>query len=203
MPLLVATSNPGKLAEFRHLLTGIHIVGLSDMGLSDLQVDEHGETFRDNALHKAQVYAQAANCIAIADDSGLEVDALGGAPGVHSARFGTADLDDTGRCQLLLERLQGVPDADRSARFRCHLVACPPEGHPLVESDGVCEGRIMQQLHGSGGFGYDPVFLLPDLGSTMAQISAAEKNQISHRGRAIGRLRSPLHTTFPELLRSR
>ena len=203
MPLLVATGNPGKLSEFRRLLAGIDIVGLSDVGLSDLQVDEHGETFRDNALHKAQVYARAANCIAIADDSGLVVDALGGAPGVYSARFGTPDLDDTGRCHFLLERLQGVADLDRGARFRCHLVACPPKGDPLVEADGVCEGRIMQKLHGSGGFGYDPVFFLAELGSSMAQISAVQKNQISHRGRAIEELRSPLLTTFPELLKTR
>ncbi len=199
MPLLVATGNPGKLAEFRRLLADVEIVSPADVGLGTLAVEETGETFRDNALLKARAYARAAGCIAIADDSGLQVDALDGAPGVHSARFGGPDLSDADRCHLLLNKLRHVPTKDRGARFRCHLAACPPEGDPIVEAEGVCEGQIAPLLQGTSGFGYDPLFLVNDLGATMAQISTTQKNEISHRGRAIRALRGPLLLAFPDL----
>lgn len=202
MPLLIATGNAGKLAEFRRLLPDIEIISPSEIGLSSFDVEESGTTFRENALLKAQAFADASGCIAVADDSGLEVDALGGAPGVHSARFGGPDLDDAGRCRLLLQQLESVSPSRRSARFRCHLMACPPDGDPLVEGQGSCEGLITTTPAGTGGFGYDPVFWVNELDRTMAQISSTQKNQISHRGQAIEALRQPLLATFPELAKA-
>ncbi|MBT3346257.1 MAG: RdgB/HAM1 family non-canonical purine NTP pyrophosphatase [Gemmatimonadetes bacterium] len=199
MALLIATGNAGKLAEFRRLLRDIEIVGAADVGLGDLKVSEDGDCFRDNALLKARAYAQAAGCMAVADDSGLEVDALDGEPGVQSARFGGPGLTDADRCQLLIERLQDLPTAARTARFRCHLIATTPDGVLQVEATGTCEGQITTQLQGDGGFGYDPVFLVPNLQATLAQIAPEEKNRISHRGQAIGALRAPLLAAFPEL----
>lgn len=200
MRLLIATGNTGKLAEFRRLLTDISIIGPADIGLEDFDVREDGDSFRDNALLKARAYARASGCVAVADDSGLEVDALDGAPGVHSARFGGPGLADRDRCRLLLQHLEQVPLPERSGRFRCHLVACAPAGEPFVEAEGTCEGRILTQLQGEGGFGYDPLFYVADLDATLAQIDPAAKNRISHRGQAIRALREPLLSMFPELI---
>ena len=199
MPLLIATGNAGKLAEFRRLLSDVEVIGAVDVGLGHLSVPEEGDTFRDNALTKALAWAQAANCIAVADDSGLEVDALDGAPGVHSARYGGPGLTDADRCQLLLDRLQKLPPEARTARFRCHLITTAPDADRLVESTGTCEGQIADRLHGDGGFGYDPIFYVPGLQATLAQVSPEMKNRISHRGQAIAALKAPLLAAFPEL----
>lgn len=196
--LLVATNNAGKLAEFRRLLQDLEVVGPADLDLN-LDVAETGTTFEANARLKAVAFAQASGRIAVADDSGLEVDALDGQPGVHSARFGGPGLDDAGRCRLLLKRLAAFPEtARRTARFRCCLVATSPDGRSCTAA-GTCPGRIAAAPAGSGGFGYDPVFFLPDRGCTMAQIPAAEKNRISHRAAALKALYAPLLDTFPEL----
>jgi len=197
--LLVATSNRGKLREFRTLLPDIDLLTPDQIDL-DLQVEETGSTFAANARLKARAHAAASGLVSIADDSGLEVDALDGDPGVFSARYGGEELDDRGRCRLLLERLaEAVSQHGRAARFRCVLVAAAPDGRECW-AEGTCEGLIHSRLAGEGGFGYDPVFFVPDLGRTMAQIPVAVKNRISHRSQAIRAIRPALASTFAELL---
>ena len=197
--LLVATSNRGKLREFRSLLPDIDILAPDEIDL-DLQVEESGSTFAANARLKARAFAAASGLVSIADDSGLEVDALNGEPGVHSARYGVEELDDRGRCRLLLDRLADTPSQDeRTARFRCVLVAAAPDGREC-QAEGTCEGLIHSRLAGEGGFGYDPIFFVPDLGRTMAQVPATVKNRISHRCQAIRAIRPCLASVFAELL---
>ena len=198
MPLLVATGNPGKLAEFRRLLAGIVVLSPADLGVADLCVAETGATFLDNARLKARAFAEAAGCVSLADDSGLEVDALDGRPGVLSARYGGPGLDDAGRCQRLLDELADVPLARRGARFRCCLVAASPDGRE-VSAEGTSEGHILEHRVGDGGFGYDPVFFASDGGRGMAELSADEKGAISHRGRALRTIRPQLLEVFCEL----
>lgn len=196
--LLVATGNPGKLAEFRRLLRGIEAVSPAERGLEELRVAETGTTFHDNALLKARAFAAASGCVSLADDSGLEVDALGGAPGVTSARYGGEGLDDRGRCRLLLKALAGVPRPERGARFRCCLAAAAPDGR-LASAEGVCEGRILEAPAGGGGFGYDPVFFSREAGRGMAELTPGEKGAVSHRGRALRAIRPLLLERFPEI----
>ena len=168
--ILLATTNQGKLREFGNLLEPLAVCSPHDLGIN-IEVDETGTSFRENALLKSKSYADASTIITLADDSGLEVDALEGAPGVHSARFGGPGLDDADRCELLLEALCGVTERERrSARFRCYLVAVSGDGRKC-EAEGVCEGSIAPERRGSGGFGYDPVFLVPKFGQTMAQLA--------------------------------
>ena len=193
--LLVATANPGKILEFRDLLAGLpcRITGLNDEGISS-EVAETGATFEDNARLKAEAYAAVAGLVTLADDSGLEVDALGGRPGVHSARYGGPGLSDEDRVQLLLRELAGVPGVRRTARFICVIaLAAPAQETRLVR--GECEGRIAFAPRGSNGFGYDPVFLLPDRGLTTAELPPAEKHEMSHRG-AASRAARPLILSF-------
>ncbi|MBI2503305.1 MAG: RdgB/HAM1 family non-canonical purine NTP pyrophosphatase [Candidatus Latescibacteria bacterium] len=198
MPLLVATHNAGKLREFRQLLAPLELVSAADLA-PDLKVEETGRTFAENALLKARAFAQASGLITLADDSGLEVDALGGAPGVLSARYGGSHLDDQGRCQLLLEALRPFPDpARRRARFRCCLAAWAPDGRHC-QAEGTCEGIIAPSPAGEGGFGYDPLFFVPEHWQTIAQLPPQLKNQLSHRARALRALRPLLLQTFPEL----
>lgn len=192
--LLVATRNPGKLEEYAQLLrhTPYQLVSLDEAGVGD-EVDETGETFAENAWLKAEQYAARSGLLTLADDSGLEVDALGRAPGVHSARYGgAACVTDADRVTLLLRNLEGVPMARRTARFRCVIAladgataAGPPQRWGAVE--GAVAGMIQWAPEGDGGFGYDPVFLLPSFGRTAAQLSLTEKNRISHRGDAAAR----------------
>jgi XTP/dITP diphosphohydrolase len=197
MPLLIATNNAAKLREFRALLAPIQLVGPADLSLK-LEVEEDGRSFLENATLKAAAFSSAANQVALADDSGLEVDALQGAPGIHSARFGTPDLDDAGRCQLLLDHLRDLAADRRQARFRCCIVAVAPDGRSCRAED-TCEGIIAPASAGQEGFGYDPIFYLPEQQKTMAQIGPEMKNQISHRARALRAIRDPLLQTFPEL----
>ncbi|MEW6749795.1 MAG: RdgB/HAM1 family non-canonical purine NTP pyrophosphatase [Candidatus Latescibacterota bacterium] len=197
-PLLVATRNSGKMREIRALLADLAIVSAEDLGL-ELRVAETGPSFSHNAELKARAHAQAAGLPALADDSGLEVDALDGAPGVLSARYGGPGLTDADRCGLLLRRLAGEADPRRrTARFRCCAVARSPDGRGC-QAEGVCEGVIAIRPAGSGGFGYDPIFHLPEQGCTMAQLAPQVKNRISHRARALLALRPLLLQTFPEL----
>ncbi|NKB69931.1 MAG: RdgB/HAM1 family non-canonical purine NTP pyrophosphatase [Candidatus Latescibacteria bacterium] len=195
--LLIATGNAGKLREFSTLLAPLNIAGPAALDL-DLEVEEDGTTFAANALLKARAFAQAGQCIALADDSGLEIDALDGAPGVYSARYGGPGLDDAQRCQLVLEQLASVPPAKRQARFRCCLAATAPDGR-ICHAEGTFNGHIALAPAGSQGFGYDPVFYLPQYDKTLAQLSRSEKNRRSHRGQAIAAIRPLLHRTFPEL----
>jgi XTP/dITP diphosphohydrolase len=182
--LLLATTSQGKLKEMREILDGVPLVLVSPGDLDlDLAVEETGATFRENAVLKAEAFARAAGLPALADDSGLEIDALGGAPGVYSARYAGADATDADRVALVLSQLSGVPEAARTARFRCVMALATPAG--LVDTvEGQCEGVIAFAPRGHNGFGYDPVFLLPQRGVTMAQLSQAEKHAISHRGQA-------------------
>jgi len=186
--VVVATGNPGKLREFRAALEpeGVEVDGLAALG-EPPAVEETGATFERNARIKAEAYSRATDLPVLAEDSGLEVDALGGEPGVRSARWGGAALDDAGRARLLLERMAGVPDERRTARFRCVLAAARA-GRVLATFEGEVEGRITREPRGAGGFGYDPVFFHPTLGRTFAEVPRESKQRLSHRGEAIRKL---------------
>jgi XTP/dITP diphosphohydrolase len=185
-PLLVlATLNPHKGRELLALLGAVpfEIKLLAEFPGASLP-EETGRTYAENALIKARAASRLTRALALGDDSGLEVDALGGAPGLHTARFGGPGLDDRRRWELLLERLRDVPPAGRTARFRCVIaLAGPARGEQIVE--GVVEGAIAEAPRGSGGFGYDPVFFYPPLGRTFGEISDEEKRRVSHRGKAL------------------
>lgn len=194
--ILLATRNPGKIREFRQALAGLPV---------ELQVrpdlpgePEEGATFLENARRKARAAARFAGMWALADDSGLEVDALGGGPGVRSARW--SGRGPEGNNDLLLKELEGVPLERRTARFRAAVVLAAPDGSIVAEAEGTCEGLIGLERRGSGGFGYDPLFLLPDLGRTMAELDPEEKNARSHRGRALRALREILTRTPPPII---
>lgn len=198
MALLLASNNAGKLREVGALLADLRVVSPADLGI-ELDVEETGQTFAANAELKARAYAAASGYIALADDSGLEVDALGGTPGVRSARYGAPDLDDEGRYLQLLSELQSYPEpSQRIARFRCAISAISPDGRQC-RAEGTCEGLIAQSPTGSNGFGYDPVFFVPNHNATMAQLDAATKNSLSHRGQALAVVIPLLKSTFPEL----
>ena len=182
--LLIATTNAGKAAEFRQLLEGCGwgMVTPAELGLN-VQAEETGQTYAENATIKAVEYAKASGLVTLADDSGLEVDALGGRPGVLSARYAGPDRTDQERVQALLQELDGVPDQRRTARFRAVIAIAEPGGRvELVE--GTVEGRIAHEPRGESGFGYDPIFLLPVRGMTTAELPPDEKNAVSHRGAA-------------------
>ena len=196
--LLLATKNPGKIAEFRQLLDGCgwEIVTPTELGLN-LEIEESGQTYRENATIKAVGYAKASGLVALADDSGLEVDALGGRPGVLSARYAGADRTDPERVQALLQELAGVPDEERSARFRAVIAVADSKGR-VEQVDGTMEGRIAHEPRGENGFGYDPIFLLPERGLTTAQLPPVEKHAISHRGVAARKARIVLERWLRE-----
>lgn len=187
LKLLIATNNQNKVKEFAEILADLPlaVTYLADEGIT-LDPEETGTTFRENAILKAQAFAQASGLLTLADDSGLEVDALGGEPGVYSARYGgTAKDDHVGRCHLVLDKLaaQNVPWPERTARFRCVIALATPER--LIETvEGTVEGLIGYELKGSNGFGYDPIFFVPELNQTLGEAPGAVKHQISHRGRA-------------------
>ena len=180
--IVLATGNKGKLREFRGLLVGVFgkIVSLNDLE-SPPEVTEDGETFRENALKKARAVAAYSGLPALADDSGLEAEALGGRPGVYSARYAGEGAADSDNIAKLLSELQGV--VNRKASFVCVLALVTPDGKEIT-AEGTCEGVILTGPRGEGGFGYDPVFLLPEYNRTMAEIPAELKNKISHRARA-------------------
>jgi len=180
--LLIATGNPGKVVEYRDILAGLpwELTDLRQEGII-FEVAETGDTYEANARLKAEAYAAATRLPTLADDSGIEVDALGGRPGVQSARYGGPGLSDEDRVQLLLTELRGVPGERRTARFVCVIAIVVPGG-PTQLVRGEVKGRITHAPRGSNGFGYDPVFLLPDRGLTTAELPPAEKHAISHRG---------------------
>lgn len=197
MRVVVASNNEGKVREIRHVLEplGWEVVRAADLGAESLEVEETGDTFLENALIKARAYAEAFECVALADDSGLEVDVLEGDPGVRSAYYAGEPTDDAANNAKLLAEIAGVPECERAARFRCVVALAWPDGRVLA-ADGVCEGRIGFEPRGAGGFGYDPLFL-PDAapGKTMAELSPDEKSAISHRGAALRALRDALEQT--------
>lgn len=184
MKLVLASKNPHKLLEMQTILgqLGLEVVLERDVGV-DVDVEETGTTFEENALLKARAVMEASGMAAIADDSGLMVDALNGEPGVYSARYGGLDTDRA-RTALLLHNLEGVPEERRTARFVSAIACVLPDGR-VVTARGVCEGRILFETRGSNGFGYDPVFYVPQLGKTFAEAGGSEKNAVSHRGNAL------------------
>ena len=182
--LLVATNNPGKVREYRALLKGLPLTLTypAQEGI-DIEVKETGSTFAQNARLKATAYARVSGLLTLADDSGLEVDALGGEPGTRSARYAGPLASDEDRYRLLLSRLERVPWQQRTARFRCVIAVARPQGE-VHTAQGACEGVIAFEPRGEHGFGYDPVFYVPEHGQTMAELEPEVKNRISHRARA-------------------
>jgi XTP/dITP diphosphohydrolase len=182
--LLLATNNQGKIQEFRALFQDIayELTTPSDIQLK-LEVEESGATYAANAQLKARAFCEASGLLTLADDSGLEVDALNGEPGIRSARYAGPAAADVNKVEYLLSRLKGVPEEKRSARFRCVIAIAKPGGQVLF-CGGKCEGRISFAPRGLQGFGYDPVFYFPEMGKTMAELPEEIKNQISHRGLA-------------------
>ena len=192
MKLVLASKNKKKLVEMNDILSqlGVEVCSEAEAGV-DVDVEETGGTFEENSLLKARAVMEASGLPAVADDSGLCVDSLGGAPGVYSARYGGGGLDDAARYRLLLEKLRG--QTVRTAKFVSVITCCFPNGD-VLSARGECPGVIAQAPAGEGGFGYDPVFFLPELDKTFAQLSAGEKNAISHRGKALAAFREKLRT---------
>jgi XTP/dITP diphosphohydrolase len=189
---VIATLNRPKGLELVRLLTGLpfEMSLLADVRGASLP-EETGESYRENALLKARAAVRVSGTSALADDSGLEVDALGGAPGVRSARFGGPGLDDAARWVLLLDALADVPDERRTARYRCVIALVDPDGHERTV-EGTVEGTITRAPRGRGGFGYDPIFFYRPLGRTFGELSAEEKGRLSHRAAAVAALRAAL-----------
>ena len=192
--LVLASKNPKKLVEMNDILShlGVEVCSEAEAGV-DVEVEETGTTIEENSLLKARAVMEASGMPAIADDSGLCVDALGGAPGVYSARYGGPELDDAGRYRLLLENLRG--QMTRTAKFVSVITCCFPNGD-VICARGECPGTIAYAPQGEGGFGYDPVFFVPGLKKTFAQLSPEEKNAISHRGKALEQFKVKLEEYF-------
>lgn len=190
MPKLVlASTNKGKVVELKEILRGIplEVVGLD--GFPDApQVAETGRTFMENAILKARTIGDFTGELTLADDSGLEVDALNGEPGIYSARYGQPGWSDRERYRFLLEKLRGIPSEQRTARFRCAVALYDPSTNRIEQAEGTVEGLIIDEPRGTNGFGYDPVFLIPEFGKTMAELSPEVKNRFSHRSRAVEKL---------------
>lgn len=196
--LLIATNNQGKVKELQDLLnnTGIELITPAQINL-ELNVIEDGHTYAENATQKAMAFAQASGLISLADDSGLEVDALDGAPGLYSARYGSSNgekLSDKDRRAYLIHNLQNKP-RPWMARFHATIAVAIPNGETYL-TQGFCEGEIIPEERGAGGFGYDPIFLLKELGKTMAELSLEEKNHLSHRARAVMKAKGFLNQIF-------
>lgn len=190
MKIVVASGNKAKLREIAQIFKGYEIVSMQEAGFTQ-DIDETGETFEENALIKARAVSEALHCAALADDSGLCVDALGGAPGVHSARFCGRHGDDAANNRLLLEKLKNVPEKERTAYFES-CVALVLENGESITASGRTYGRILEKEEGGGGFGYDPLFFSDDLGKSFGVAAPEEKNAVSHRGRALASLAQKL-----------
>lgn len=183
--IIFATGNEGKMKEIRSILAdfGMEILSLKDAGI-DIDIEENGTTFEENAIIKANAIKKITNCIVLADDSGLEVDYLDKAPGIYSARYMGEDTPYTIKNNKILELLSDVPDEKRTARFVCAIAASFPNGK-VVTTRGTIEGMIGHEIEGENGFGYDPIFYLPEYKCTSAQLSLDKKNELSHRGKAL------------------
>jgi XTP/dITP diphosphohydrolase len=191
MDILIGTSNMGKLNEYRALLAAVpaRLLNLRDVGLANLEVDETGATLEANARLKALAYAGASGLLTLADDTGLEIDALGGAPGIYPARYGGPGLTMAQRRAKVLAELAGVPDEQRTARFICAIVAADPRSSAVMAVEGRCEGQIVQtEAPSEHGFGYDAIFIPQGYAMPWSLIPMAEKNPISHRGRAAAQI---------------
>ncbi len=193
MKVVLASKNPHKLVEISKITEkfGFDLVLQSELGV-DIDVEETGTTFEENSLLKAKAVMEATGLPAIADDSGIAVDALNGEPGIYSARYGFDDsLDDWGRLLLLLKNMEAVPDGDRQAQFVCVITFITPDGR-VIQARGEAHGELLRQPAGQGGFGYDPIFYYPPFGKTFAEIPAEEKNKVSHRAVALNILNEKL-----------
>jgi XTP/dITP diphosphohydrolase len=192
--LLLASQNPGKLAEMRQLVDGLpfRIVAPRDLGITEAP-DETGTTFAENAVLKARYYSKRSRLLTVADDSGISVDAMNGEPGLYSSRFGGEGATDDDRNRLLLERLRGVPPEKRGARFTS-AVAVARRDEILFQVTEIVEGLIADETRGQNGFGYDPLFFYPPFGKTFGEVPRAEKDRVSHRGKAFARLQGFLAT---------
>jgi len=195
MKIIFATGNAGKMKEIRMILEdlGAEILSMKEAGIS-LDIVEDGESYEENALIKARAVAttaQAQGAVVLADDSGLEIDHLGGEPGIYSARYLGEDTPYSIKNAEILRRLEGVPEAERTGRFVCAIAAVLPDGRELTVR-GTIEGRIDYEIRGEHGFGYDPIFFYPPYGKTTAELSEEEKNQVSHRGKALRMMREKL-----------
>ena len=187
MKVVLASKNPHKLVEIRQITDkfGFELVLQSELGV-DIDVEETGTTFEENSFMKAEAVMKATGLPAIADDSGIAVDALNGEPGIYSARYGFDDtLDDWGRLQLLLKNTEAVPDDQRQARFVCVITFITPDGK-TIQARGEIHGQLTREPHGENGFGYDPIFYYPPMGKTTAEMTSEEKNRVSHRANALG-----------------
>ncbi len=213
MKLLIATHNRGKLREYQEILDDLplQLLTLDDVGIAD-DVEETGATFEENAFLKAITYSEMSGLLTLADDSGLEVDALNGEPGVFSKRYAGDEKTDAERNAYLLEKMRGVPREKRTARFRCVIVMQDAEpfeemqmgkAHVRVlrvwKTEGTCKGEIAFEPRGTNGFGYDPIFIVGDTGKHLAEFSSEEKNKISHRGRAAVKAREILQTLLRDV----
>lgn len=191
--VIIASKNKNKIKEIEEILSTMQMKAISreDAGVPDFDVEETGKTFEENAFIKARAICEASGKITIADDSGLEVDFLSGRPGVYSARYGGPEQDDGKNNAKLLRELEDVPFENRTARFVCCIVMVYPDGD-RVSVRGECKGHILEQIQGNSGFGYDPLFLPDGQSETFAQMSKEEKNRISHRADALGKLKAKL-----------
>jgi XTP/dITP diphosphohydrolase len=186
--VIIATKNPGKAKEFEHIFSARGIVVRTLLDYPEIpDVEETGVTFEENAILKAEAVSQALGKMVIGDDSGLMVDALEGRPGIYSARYAGEPKNDQNNTDKVLSELKGLPEEKRSARFYCALAVAVPGQEPMTVS-GTCEGRILEERRGTNGFGYDPVFYVPEKGVAMAELSSDEKNKISHRANALKKL---------------
>ena len=186
MKVVLASKNKHKLVEIGQITKkfDMELVLESDLGV-DIDVEETGTTFEENSFLKANAVMQATGLPALADDSGIAVDALNGEPGIYSARYGFDDtLDDAGRVQLLLKNMENVPDGQRQAKFVCVITLVTPDGK-TIQARGEVHGEVLREVRGEGGFGYDPIFYYPPFGKTLAQVAPEEKNQVSHRAKAL------------------
>ncbi len=194
--IIFATGNEGKMREIRMILAnlGIPVVSMKEAGVS-ADIEENGKSFAENAAIKAKAIMEMTGEIVMADDSGLEIDYLDGAPGIYSARFMGEDTSYDIKNTAILEKLQGVPDEKRTARFACAIACAFPDGQ-MLETYDTMEGRIGYEIKGENGFGYDPIFYLPECGCTSAEVSPEKKNELSHRGKALRKMETLLRRHF-------
>ncbi|WP_062355344.1 XTP/dITP diphosphatase [Bacillus kwashiorkori] len=196
MEIIIATKNPGKAKEFQEIFAPLGYEVKTLLDLKDIpDVEETGTTFAENAILKAEMTSVLLNQVVIADDSGLVIDALDGKPGVYSARYAGLEKNDDANIDKVLTELNGVPQENRTAHFHCTLAVAIP-GQETKLFTGICNGLILTERRGNNGFGYDPIFYIPDLGKTMAELLPDEKNNISHRGQAIKQLRNWVNKHF-------
>jgi XTP/dITP diphosphohydrolase len=199
LEIIIATRNRGKVREIRKSLKGLGLKIYSLNDFSDVpQIEEDGKSFTENALEKGRFYSKYFGRLTVADDSGLEVDSLKGLPGIYSARYAGEGASDRENNQKLLREMEGIPVSKRGARFKCILGIVSPDGREAV-AEGSCRGRIGFKEVGRKGFGYDPVFVLPQYGKTMAQLSLEEKNKVSHRGKALRKLKRIIGAAFKKV----